>query len=217
MIGFLSLVTSGKMGELNGEMKGVLTHAQMAADRLLRLVDDLLDLSRIELGQMPMTMGLADIHSMLKEELAIFEVQAKEHEITLEIRSPAELQKVRCDKDKMRQVFDNLISNAIKYTPQKGAVRVEVTLSAESIRIDFMDTGIGVAKGDEEKDFEPFMHVHETGVHGEKSSGLGLAVVRKIVEAHGGKVTLTSSVGKGSTFSVVLPATHEDGIQEVTQ
>ena len=211
MIGYISLILTGKMGALNEETTDALKHVKTASDRLLRLVDDLLDISKIEMGQLKMDVALMDLGGFLKEEIFVFQRQAKDHEIMIEMEIGSDLKQVFCDKDRIRQVFDNLISNAIKYTPGKGRIRIEARNSGEGVQIDFKDTGIGVRKGDEERVFEPFQHIQKVGLHGEKSSGVGLAVVRKIIEAHGGKVYLTSVEGQGATFSVILPIAGDGG------
>ena len=210
VIGYLSLVLSGRMGALNEEILAALKHVKTASDRLLRLVDDLLDISKIEMGQLKMDKAPFDLGGFLKEEMQVFQAQAKEYEISLEIKIGGDLKRVVCDKDRIRQVFDNLISNAVKYTPRKGIIQIEAKNIESGVQIDFKDTGIGVRKEDEARVFEPFQHIQKAGLHGEKSSGVGLAVVKKIIEAHGGKICLTSVEGQGTMFSVTLPVAEDE-------
>ena len=130
---------------------------------------------------------------------------AVQYQIALDFNAENDLKTVSCDPDKMQEVIANLISNALKYTPQNGRVSIRAKRREKDIEIQIKDTGIGIKPEDQIKIFEPFHKLHKKGLKGEESTGLGLALAKRIMEAHGGKLDVESQEGKGSTFTMVLP------------
>lgn len=204
--GYVEIVLNEEAGGLNPEQKEYLQYVKESTDRLHRLLKELLDISKIESGQARMRREPIDLKSMLKEEVALFKPLAQEKEISLSMDAEIDLKDISCDPDKIREVFDNLISNAIKYTENKGTVRVCAKNVKTGVEISVEDTGIGIRPDDLPRVFEPFHHIEKNGIAvTEESTGLGLTLVKKIVEAHGGNVEVQSDEGRGTVFTVTLP------------
>ncbi len=207
--GYVSIVLQEKVGALNPQQKEFLGYVKDSTDRLHRLLDELLDLSRIESGRMEMKMALTDLQNLVREEMMIFKMQADTKEIPIEFIVNGAIKKVYCDPDKIRQVIGNLISNAIKYTLRKGTIKISIHGQENAVAVDVEDTGIGISKEDQGRIFEPFQRINKPGVEEEEGVGLGLAVVKRIVELHGGKISVRSGEGKGSVFSLLIPLQNQ--------
>jgi signal transduction histidine kinase len=169
--------------------------------RLERMVGDFLDASEIEAGKLALRLDTADARSVAKEAVGLFEAASPDHTLTLAL--PSEAMPLRCDPLRMEQVLANLISNALKYSPDGGRVEVRVRAAGEEAVFEVSDEGMGISEEDRRRLFEPFRRV---GLSKETipGVGLGLYVVRQIVEAHGGRIEVTSSPGRGSTFRVII-------------
>lgn len=205
--GYVESVLEDEVGPLNEKQREFLGYVKSSTDRLHRLLNELLDLSKIEAGQVKMQKDLTSLKDLLKEEVMVFTPQAKQKNLALNMETEMHLREIYCDGDKIKEVIDNLLSNAIKYTPKGGRIRVEAKNFQSGVQIDVHDSGIGIAKEDMVRIFEPFQHIQKNGTDAEdeESTGLGLALVKRIIEAHGGDVQVKSTIGKGSTFSVFLP------------
>ncbi len=175
-------------------------------DRLTHLINDLLDLTKIEAGRADWSMRLLELGPVLAASIELVRPQAKERGIDLELAGGAPIAPVLGDADRLKQVMTNLLANGVKFTDRGGAVRVRVEPDDEAgvIRVRVADTGIGMAEEQLGLIFDKFVQIKHPrrGVGG---TGLGLPIVREIVEAHGGRVEVESCVGEGSTFTVVLP------------
>lgn len=206
--GYVESILEDEVGPLNEQQRQFLEYVKVATDRLHRLLNELLDISKIESGRVRMNKNLTNLQDLLKEEVMIFKTQAQNKGINLDIQTDSRLRSIYCDADKIREVMDNLLNNAIKYTPKGGAVRIEAGNDDKGgVKINVRDTGIGIAKEDMLRIFEPFQHIEKEGMEDEEeSTGLGLALVKRIVEAHEGNVTVQSQLGNGSLFTVSLPA-----------
>lgn len=204
--GYVQLILADRVGKVTDQQREFLGHVKKANDRLHRLVNELLSITRIESGQTALEMEATDLAELLKEEVSLFKAEADQKGIVLELKLENDLKSFECDADKIREVMSNLISNALKFTPQGGRVSVVGSRDARSIQIQIKDTGIGIKPEDQQKIFDPFQHLHKAGLKGEESTGLGLALASKIVEAHGGKISVQSGEGKGSTFTVIFPS-----------
>jgi signal transduction histidine kinase len=203
--GYVSIVLQSKIGVLNDKQREFLGYVKESTDRLHRLLDELLDLSRIESGRVEMKMAKTDLAPLLHEEMMIFNVQAEAKQITIEPDIAENLPPVYCDPDKIRQVVDNLLSNAIKYTPSGGTITLSAKNWGSSVAIEIKDDGIGISEDDHVRIFEPFQRIHKKGYEGEEGVGLGLALVKRIVDLHRGSVSVSSEEDHGSVFSVTLP------------
>ncbi|MEW6408629.1 MAG: ATP-binding protein [Nitrospirota bacterium] len=171
------------------------------ADRLTRLVNDLLDLSRIEMGTIGMMLKPYDISTLINEIVITFQPLASEKKIELEVSTKRGLV-TSIDEDRIRQVLINLISNALQFTPEGGKITVRAYEENSNVVVSVSDNGTGIAPEDQEKIFEKFHKVKDSGSRG---AGLGLAICKGIVEAHGGSIRVESEVGKGSNFVFTLP------------
>jgi len=174
-----------------------------SADRMSRLIRDLLDVARIEAGGLSVDPEPTAVEGLVREAVEIARPRARDQEIAVEARVAEGLPPVRADRDRILQVLSNLLGNALKFTPGGGAVRVEATCRNGEVTLEVVDTGPGIAPGDQEHLFERFWQVERSDRGG---AGLGLAIVKGIVEAHGGRVWVESEPGKGSRFGFSLPA-----------
>ncbi|MBI3317324.1 MAG: HAMP domain-containing histidine kinase, partial [Candidatus Omnitrophica bacterium] len=183
-----------------------LRYVKESTDRLHRLLRELLDISKIESGQAKMHRDRTDLRVLTKEEITLFKAHAQEKGIALVMNVETDLNQIFCDADKIREVMDNLLSNAIKYTPAGGKVKIFARNLENRVELGVEDTGIGIKKEDQQRIFDPFQHIEKNGMaEREESTGLGLTLVKRIVEAHGGEIHVESQEGKGSTFTVYLP------------
>ena len=173
-------------------------------DALTQLAQELLDLSMIESGQLPMKIAGANIGEMVEEQLIHFEPQAKQKGIALKNSVPIELE-AEIDQKMIGRVLGNLIHNALKFTPDGGKITIGASAGADKITVSVIDTGVGIPHEDLPRIFERFYKVDR--VRGKSGTGLGLAIARHVVEAHGGRIWAESAPGKGATFYFTLPAT----------
>jgi two-component system, OmpR family, phosphate regulon sensor histidine kinase PhoR len=177
--------------------------------RLSRLVEDLLDLSRIESGRLSLAPAEANIVEVVDYAVHLAGAEASAKSITLDVVRPAEPILVQFDRDRMTQVFVNLMDNAVKFTPEGGSVHVgfevkSLTDALQTVHVSVRDTGIGIAADDLPLLFQKFYRVKQSGKE-IRGTGLGLAIAQQIAELHNGKITIDSDLGVGSTFTVILP------------
>lgn len=177
------------------------------SDRLLFLINDLLNVSRIQSGRMKMHFELVRPRTIVEEILHISKVQSDRHEILLEIAD--DLPEMLLDKEKMKEVMVNLISNAIKYSPHGGRVWVRLRPDSTNLRIEVQDEGIGIPPEHQKNLFQAFYRVDSSHTAQIPGTGLGLVIVKAIVEHHGGRVWVESEVGRGTTFFILIPVRTE--------
>lgn len=175
------------------------------SERLSKLIDDILDLSKIESGKMRMSFGPVDLGEVARRTLSILENQAKAKNISIQLNMPEGLPFVRADETRLIQVLMNLTDNAIKYTPEGGRVAIVVSAEGGFVRVDVTDTGIGIPEKDLPRIFERFYRVDKARSREMGGTGLGLSIVKHIVSAHDGQVWVASNPGQGSTFSFTTP------------
>jgi len=180
-----------------------LSRADLEVDRLAQMVEELLELSRIESGEVPLAREPVDLTAVVTRAIARLSAQAGKQEVVLAAEIEAGLPAVTGDAERLERAVVNLIHNAIKFTPPGGTVDVSVTLSGASVSVFVVDTGAGISPEDLPRVFERFYKTDQSRHGG--GTGLGLAVVKHTVEAHGGTVTAESEPGRGSTFSFVIP------------
>jgi signal transduction histidine kinase len=203
IMGYLELVLDDD--NLSEEQRGFLNVADRNADRLLRLVNDLLFVARFEAGQLelhPVDLDLAAIVRQSVEESGP-RAAAGGVELTCEASAASPVQ---ADKGRMFQLVENLVSNAIKFTPHGGDVHVSVTPVNGVVRLEVSDSGVGIAPDEQDRLFERFFRASTASEHQIPGTGLGLYITRAIVEAHGGTIAVRSSPGEGSSFCIDLPA-----------
>jgi len=170
--------------------------------KLTGLVENLLDITKIQLGKLPYTMAWFDLNSCVSDTIEIARETNKQHEIVLEGKA---VQKLYGDKDRICQVMDNFVSNAVKYSPDHKKVMVHVTNSDHAVTFSVRDFGIGIDKKHQQKIFDRFFRVAEDRETTFPGLGIGLYVSSEIIKRHGGKIWVDSEKGKGSTFSFSLP------------
>jgi NtrC-family two-component system sensor histidine kinase KinB len=199
----IDLLLEGAIKKLNEKEQQLLSAAHEDLQRLKVLVNNLLDLSRIEAGKIEMEFSTVSVRLLFEKVNSIFKKQAEEKGINLSFHSPEEIPDVQADSDKIIWVLTNLISNAFHYAPQGGHIH----LSAESFlpynHISVHDDGPGIPFEYQSKIFDKFVQIKSDKVLG--GSGLGLAICKEIVRAHGGTIWVDSVPGKGSTFTFTLP------------
>ena len=204
IIGFSEVLSERMFGELNEKQDEYLKDIYASGQHLLSLINDILDLSKIEAGRMELE--LADFHlpSAVENALILVRERASRRGIALGHTIDSGLGMVRADERKVKQVLLNLLSNALKFTPEGGRVDVRAGLRDDLAEISVADTGVGIAPEDQEAVFEEFRQVG-TADKKVEGTGLGLALSRKFVELHGGRIWVRSQVGEGSTFTFTLP------------
>jgi two-component system phosphate regulon sensor histidine kinase PhoR len=175
------------------------------SERLAQLIDDILDLSKIESDKMKIALLATDVKGVLERSIAIMAKQAKAKSIDMKLELGTSLPKILADESRLSQVLINLLDNAIKYTKEGGAITVLARSKDKYVQIDISDTGIGIPEEDIARIFERFYRVDKARSRELGGTGLGLSIVKHIVQAHGGEVWVKSVVGQGSTFSFSIP------------
>jgi two-component system, NtrC family, sensor histidine kinase KinB len=196
------LLLEEKVGSLTPQQTELLVAAREDSDRLHGIINDLLDISRIESGRMGMDLRNVSPHTLVLEAVEPFQMDFKDRGVGLKAEIATDLPEVRADVIRMKHVFANLLSNALRYTPPGGKVTVLAEADEEWVRFSVSDTGKGISSQYLPRIFEQFFRVPEQGK--ETGVGLGLAIVKEIVEAHGGAIRVESHEGKGSTFTFTL-------------
>jgi PAS domain S-box-containing protein len=205
IIGFTELLAEELEGPLNDKQKRFVEHVRKDSVHLLELINDVLDLSKIEAGRMDLDIRPIDAGEILSDTLTGIAQAASAKSITIENRVTGP-HAVLADRVRLREVFTNLLSNAIKFTPSGGKVSIDARIEDRSrIRFSVADTGIGIAPEDQSVIFDKFRQVGSTTRGVREGTGLGLAIVKHLVEMHGGRVELESASGKGSCFSFTIP------------
>jgi signal transduction histidine kinase len=205
IIGFSEVLLEKLFGELNDKQNEYVDDILSSGRHLLSLINDILDLSKIEAGRMELEMTTFDLPTAIENALLLVRERATRHGIKLDRVVDNRLGDFTGDERKVKQILVNLLSNAVKFTPEGGKVRVNARLGDNAAIISVVDTGIGIAPEDHEAIFEEFRQVGSNYTQKREGTGLGLTLTRKFVEMHGGKIWVESEVGKGSTFTFTLP------------
>ena len=204
IIGFSEVLAERMFGEINDKQAEYLADILESGRHLLSLINDILDLSKIEAGRMELEATGFHLPSVIENALTLVRERAQRHGITLEHTVDDCLGMIYADERKVKQVLLNLLSNALKFTPEGGRISVRAAVRDGLAELSVSDTGVGIAPEDQETVFEEFRQV---GMASKKveGTGLGLAISRKFIELHGGKIWVKSQVGAGSTFAFTLP------------
>ena len=200
----ISLCLSEIAGKITSEQKEIMINIEESIEYLKRLIRDLLDLSKIEANKIDLYRTSFDLCETIRKIKNDFESKISEAKIKLIINQPEKPVKLFADKDKIKQIFNNLISNAIRFTDPKGKITITIQELEDVIECRVADTGIGIAKKDIPKLFSKFEQIGRAKKSGYKGTGLGLPITKGLIEKHGGKITVESEVGKGTSFIFTL-------------
>ncbi|MBI3312857.1 MAG: HAMP domain-containing histidine kinase, partial [Candidatus Omnitrophica bacterium] len=205
--GYVEIVLKEEVGPINPKQKEFLTYVDESAVRLQRLVKELLDISNIESGLARIAHTKVNLRDIVKEEVMLFKQHAEKKGMNFSLDLDPDLKSIYCDPDKIREALDNLISNAIKYTPAGGKISIFARNQGQGIQFGVQDSGIGIKKEDQERIFYPFQRIErkENENDEEGGTGLGLTLVKSIVEAHGGTIQVQSEENRGTVFTLYLP------------
>ena len=204
IIGFSDILLEQVFGELNERQLKYVNNISTSGKHLLELINDILDLSKVEAGKMELHYSEFSMDSVFEEAKAVLTPLAQDKSLEIEFRIEA-VSTIEADRSRLIQILYNLVSNAIKFTPEGGKVLVNCMKSGNRVLISVIDTGIGISPKDQRKLFQPFTQLDASSSRQYCGTGLGLALVKKIVNLHQGEIWVESEVGKGSTFIFALP------------
>jgi signal transduction histidine kinase len=205
IIGFSEVLLKRMFGPLNDKQDEYLQDVLSSGRHLLSLINDILDLSKVEAGRMELELAAFNLPLALDNALTLVRERAMRHGIRLELVVGAGVGDLVGDERKIKQILLNLLSNAVKFTPEGGRVAVRAERANGTVEVSVIDTGIGIASEDQEAIFEEFRQVGTDYARKREGTGLGLTLARKFVELHGGRLWVKSLVGQGSTFTFALP------------
>jgi signal transduction histidine kinase len=205
IIGFSQVLREGMFGEINEKQEEYLDDILSSGKHLLSLINDVLDLSKVEAGQVELEVAPFSLREALEGGVVMVRERATEDGVQVALAPITDVDVVTGDERRIRQVIFNLLSNAVKFTPTEGSVDVQATQMNGEVRVSVTDTGSGIAAEDHERIFEEFQQT-QAGVEQHEGTGLGLALSKRLVELHGGRIWVESEPGKGSTFVFTLPA-----------
>jgi len=208
----ISLVLDEIPGRVNDKQKNILNTSRDNIDRLGAIINDLLDISKIEAGKVELKKSLVDISGLVREVCKEWGAQADKKEQELLFSLPKERVNIYIDRNKIIQVMNNLISNAIKYTPENGRIKIELKDERNEIRVSVSDSGVGIAKEDLSKAFGKFQQFSRTAGAGSKGTGLGLVICKQIVEMHQGRIRIESQINKGTKLTFWLPKLESEKV-----
>ncbi|MDP9316181.1 MAG: PAS domain S-box protein [Chloroflexota bacterium] len=203
--GYVDLLLDGEVGELADEQAHFLKIVKNNADRLIRLINDLLDVSRVEAGKIELKLEPVHLARAIRNVQTLFrpQLEAKRQHLTLDLAE--QLPPVFADVGRVTQILTNLLSNAHKYTPEQGEIMVRARLQDGVVRVDVQDTGIGLSPDEQQRIFDKFYRAKHQSTREIGGTGLGLSITEALVRLHGGEIFVTSEPGRGSTFSFTLP------------
>ena len=204
ILGYTELIIDNIYGDVPEKIQEVLERVEKNGRHLLNLINDVLDLSKIEAGRFSLSLDDYSMQDVIQTVFTSVEALASEKKLDLKMKVPEVLKTGKGDEQRIAQVILNLLGNAIKFTEQ-GKVEVEATVSNESFLISVSDTGPGLSETDQKNIFDEFRQADASSTRAKGGTGLGLSISKKIVEMHGGRIWVDSSLGKGSTFSFTLP------------
>ncbi len=205
IIGFSEVLLEKMFGEINAKQQDYLSDIHSSGRHLLALINDILDLSKIEAGRMELEPSDFDVPTALQNAMTLVRERAQRHGIALSLDIDPAVRELRADERKFKQILVNLLSNAVKFTPDGGRVALRARPVENGLEVSVSDTGIGIAPEDQEKVFEEFRQVGGDYKTKQEGTGLGLALARKFVELHGGVISVQSELGKGATFTFTVP------------
>jgi len=208
IVGFSDLLAEQTAGQLNDKQKRFVNHIKQGSAHLLQLINDILDLSKIEAGQLELRCEAFQVSDALPEVLSTIRPLAMAKHIAVQHKLGTDLP-VYADRVRFKQILYNLLSNAVKFTPKDGRIDIDCYQTRDAVCISVADTGIGIRAEDQKLVFEEFRQVEGSNANAHQGTGLGLAITKRLVEQQGGSISLESEIGKGSRFTVTLPSGRE--------
>ncbi len=208
ILGYTELIMDGVYGDTPEKMRATLERVQRNGRHLLGLINDVLDLSKIEAGQLTLAIGDYSLKQVVHDVYGAVESLAANKHIGFKVEMPKELPPGRGDERRLTQVLLNLVGNAIKFTDQ-GEVVIAASAANGAFKVAVRDTGPGISQADQGKIFEEFQQADNSITKAKGGTGLGLAIARRIMEMHGGRLWVDSEIGRGSTFTFTLPVQIE--------
>jgi signal transduction histidine kinase len=205
IVGYLELVLGGEAGELTDQQKEFLEIIDRNCDRLNKLVDDILFMGRVDSDRLTLEPQPVDLAGLAGTEVESMRAAAERKAVGIALDAPQDVPALEGDPTRLTQLLDNLISNAVKFTPEGGTVTVAVSADPDAVSVAVHDTGVGIPADELQRIFERFFRASTAASSGVSGTGIGLAIVQSIAEAHGGSVAAESEVGAGTTFTVTLP------------
>lgn len=205
IIGFTDVLLRGIPGQLNELQKEYLTDVFDSGKHLLSLIDDILDISKVEAGRLELELSSFEFKELIEDTVVFFKEKSIKHNIKIKKLIDDSIGEIEADERKIKQVLLNLLSNAFKFTPDGGSITIEAKKTDFEIMISVEDTGIGIAKEDTERLFQPFQQLEHHLTKKVKGTGLGLYLSKKLVELHGGRIWVESELGRGSKFTFTIP------------
>jgi signal transduction histidine kinase len=205
IIGFSDVLNERMFGELNPKQAEYVADILSSGRHLLALINDILDLSKIEAGRMELDSSRFDLHTALESTITLVRERAASKSLELKLEIAADATEVDADERKFKQVVLNLLSNAVKFTPPGGRITVRAAVADQALQIAVADSGPGVAPADRDLIFDEFRQAHTPAGQAREGTGLGLALARKFVEMHGGRIGVDSEPGAGATFTFSIP------------
>jgi len=215
--GYAAILIAGKLGDVPDKVKERLEKINYHSDNLVKLINDLLDISRIESGKVEMNFSVCGIINIVDNVHDLLTPQMREKNLHWETRITPGIPETLMDKSQVERAFINLVGNAIKFTPEEGTISVQAFRQDDEILLEVSDTGIGIQEEDAARLFDEFYRVDNTINQNVKGTGLGLALTKKIIEAHGGRIWVTSKINEGTTFHFTLPikTSRDNGSSEI--
>jgi signal transduction histidine kinase len=209
IIGFSEVLAKRMFGDVNEKQAEYLEDILASGHHLLSLINDILDLSKVEAGRLELELSRFHLPTAVDSAVTFVRERANRRGITLDVSLDTSVGVILGDERKIRQILLNLLSNAVKFTPEGGRISVAATGADGVVAIAVSDTGVGIAPEDQAAVFEEFRQVGRDNARKQEGTGLGLALAKKLVELHGGRIWVRSEVGKGSTFTVTIPVRPE--------
>ncbi len=213
IIGFSEAMLGGIYGPINERHREYLNDILLSGEKLLGLINDMLDLTKIEAGSVSLDLRVFSLRELIKSAEGMLREKMVSHNVTFECRIDDGLDEISADERKLKQVMVNLLSNAVKFSPDNGKVTVLARRRGDSVEISVEDRGIGIAKDDIQKLFQPFSQLESSFQKRYGGAGFGLFLTKRLVELHGGRIWAESEKGQGTAFRFSIPAPHISSVQ----
>jgi signal transduction histidine kinase len=205
VIGFSEVLQAHMFGPLNEKQAEYVDDILHSGRHLLSLINDILDLSKIEAGRLELEPSTFDLAAAIDNAMTLTKERALRRGLRLERQIAQDVGAIHADERKVKQVLINLLSNAVKFTPEGGTITIRALRAVDAVTVAVRDTGIGIAPSDQELIFEEFRQVGNDYTRKQEGTGLGLALARRFAELHGGRLSVESALGNGSTFTLTIP------------